>query len=110
MMKFEKELIIMPGRDGTGPMGSGSMTGRSLGICSGVNAAMYGAGRGIRAGRGANNWRNRSFLEYPIQGIGTEKTPKEILEAQKEAFQKRVDSINKQLDVISKETAPSAEE
>ena len=36
----------MPGRDGTGPLGAGSMTGRGLGICAGVNAARYGVGVG----------------------------------------------------------------
>lgn len=42
----------MPGRDGTGPMGQGTMTGRGLGYCTGVNAGLYGArmGRGIGLG------------------------------------------------------------
>ena len=33
----------MPRRDGTGPMGAGSMTGRVLGVCTGSNAVKYGA-------------------------------------------------------------------
>jgi hypothetical protein len=37
----------MPRRDGTGPMGAGSMTGRGLGLCTGANAVKYGAGLGI---------------------------------------------------------------
>ncbi|NLY09691.1 MAG: DUF5320 domain-containing protein, partial [Tissierellia bacterium] len=28
----------MPRRDGTGPMGAGSMTGRGFGLCTGANA------------------------------------------------------------------------
>lgn len=28
----------MPGRDGTGPLGAGAMTGRSLGSCAGSNS------------------------------------------------------------------------
>ncbi len=36
----------MPGRDGTGPFGQGSMTGRGLGSCTGVNAPYSGAVRG----------------------------------------------------------------
>ena len=36
----------MPRRDGTGPMGAGSMTGRGLGLCTGANAVKYGAGLG----------------------------------------------------------------
>lgn len=39
----------MPGFDGTGPMGAGSMTGGGRGICQG-NAASGFRGRGRRAG------------------------------------------------------------
>ena len=42
----------MPRRDGTGPMGAGSMTGRGLGLCTGANAVKYGAGIGMGLGRG----------------------------------------------------------
>lgn len=37
----------MPRRDGTGPIGAGSMTGRGLGFCIGTNAVKYGAGFGM---------------------------------------------------------------
>ncbi len=37
----------MPGRDGTGPMGRGPMTGRGLGRCG----AGLGRGRGLGLGR-----------------------------------------------------------
>ncbi len=40
----------MPRRDGTGPMGAGSMTGRGLGFCTGANAVGYGAGFGMGLG------------------------------------------------------------
>ena len=44
----------MPGRDQTGPNGTGAMTGRRMGVCSGVNAqfAGRGSGRGIGCGLG----------------------------------------------------------
>ena len=42
----------MPRRDGTGPMGAGSMTGRGLGSCTGANAVKYGAGLGLGLGLG----------------------------------------------------------
>ena len=42
----------MPRRDGTGPMGAGSMTGRGLGFCTGANAVKYGAGPGMGLGLG----------------------------------------------------------
>ena len=42
----------MPRRDGTGPMGRGSMTGRGLGVCTGVNASGFGRGMGMGLGLG----------------------------------------------------------
>ena len=42
----------MPRRDGTGPMGAGSMTGRGFGLCTGANAVKYGAGLGMGLGLG----------------------------------------------------------
>jgi hypothetical protein len=45
----------MPGGDGTGPEGRGSMTGRRLGFCTGSTQPGYsnpGFGRGIRRGWG----------------------------------------------------------
>jgi len=48
----------MPGRDGTGPIGRGAMTGRGLGRCNVTSDAVpvrglgLGLGRGRRFGRG----------------------------------------------------------
>jgi hypothetical protein len=49
----------MPARDGTGPMGTGPMTGRGAGSCAGGAVPGYrsfrmGCGRGFR-GRGGQN-------------------------------------------------------
>ena len=46
----QKEVNNMPRRDGTGPKGNGSMTGRGIGICSGINAEANEAGFGMRSG------------------------------------------------------------
>ena len=61
----------MPGLDGTGPMGQGSMTGRRMGNCvsqNDVDASSpmgfgRGAGRGLRCGNGGRGrgFRNRFF-------------------------------------------------
>lgn len=69
----------MPRGDGTGPWGSGPMTGRGLGYCAGhpepgltagrgawgAGRGVYGAGRGVRGGRGAwgggRGYRNRFY-------------------------------------------------
>ena len=55
----------MPGGDGTGPMGMGSMTGRAAGYCAGYSAPGYmnpvqGRGRGF-FGRGRGVGRGRGF-------------------------------------------------
>jgi len=56
----------MPGRDGTGPMGRGAITGKGLGICAMGNAVKYGAGLGLGLGlglgcrRGFGRYRSRS--------------------------------------------------
>lgn len=83
-----KEVVKLPRRDGTGPMGRGSMSGRGLGACTGINA---GTGSGLGLGRGRGSKR----------GFDTSMTQKEILSAQKESFQRRLDIINKQLDNLT---------
>ncbi len=54
----QKEDMTMPGRNRTGPQGSGPMTGRGLGSCSDAMASdtgLQGRGRG-GAGRGHRYW------------------------------------------------------
>lgn len=43
----------MPRRDGSGPAGQGPVTGRGLGVCTGVNSTAYGYGMGFGMGRRA---------------------------------------------------------
>ena len=45
-----EEVKGMPGKDGTGPIGAGSQTGRGLGICS--ETVKYGSGMGMGLGLG----------------------------------------------------------
>lgn len=82
----------MPARDGTGPMGSGPMTGGGFGFCA------DGAGRGLGRGMG---WRRgggwgRSFgggfaADRPLDG-------KELLAHQKAALEDRLKRVNEQLE------------
>ncbi len=41
----------MPGRDGTGPLGAGTMTGRGMGLCAANIPANTGMGAGMGLGR-----------------------------------------------------------
>jgi len=109
----------MARKNGTGPMGQGAMSGRGLGFCDGVNSGAYstGSGRGIgsrsgmgfRAGPGISRRAEMGFRAGNgcRRGSGNALTrgsidlnDKEILKEQKELLQKRLDTINKQLELI----------
>ena len=63
---------MMPGGDGTGPMGFGPMTGRAAGFCAGYPVPGYmnpipkrgfrGWGRGRGGGRGWRHWYHATGL------------------------------------------------
>lgn len=87
----------MPGRDGTGPMGQGPMTGRGLGMCKGTYApkfSLYPA-RSFRLGR-----RWRQGLGFRRTYFYTPESEKELLERQKVFLENRLDDINKQLNKL----------
>lgn len=70
----------MPGFDGTGPSGSGPMSGRGMGNC---RQAQGGCGRGLGLGRG----RGRGgYCRFANQDV----TPQERIEALK-ASKKRLE-------------------
>lgn len=76
----------MPGRDGTGPLGQGAMTGRGLGVCGGESRPLYGRGLGL--GRGLN-------CRKVINSVYADS--KEELTEQKAVLEARLEAINKQL-------------
>lgn len=88
----------MPGRDGTGPMGAGAMTGRGLGGCASASAngqyPVYGIGCQRRAGRGGMQGRG---LGRGFAGVYPAATQKEALEQQRAALQARLDQVDGQL-------------
>lgn len=114
----------MPGRDGTGPMGMGAMTGRAAGWCAGFSAPGYanqipGRGFGMGLGRGGGGrgrrnmyyatglpgWiRDRGYAApYWIQGNYMKPDPeveKQNLRVQADALQSELDFIRKRLDKI----------
>ena len=55
----------MPGGDGTGPAGLGSMTGRGAGYCAGYEAPGFTSARGPWSGgrgRGGGRWGRRNWF------------------------------------------------
>ncbi len=97
----------MPRRDGTGPLGFGPMTGRGLGVCTGVNAPIYGRGFGGGCGRGFGRGLGRGFGPGFGRGFGfganaayNQTYSKEALQAQKEQLQIALDAIDKRLESL----------
>ncbi|NLO10121.1 MAG: DUF5320 domain-containing protein [Clostridiales bacterium] len=92
----------MPRRDGTGPMGAGTMTGRGLGSCTGANTIKYGAGLGIGIGLGLacrHGYGRGLGRRLGINQIST-KSSKDLLLEQKELIQSRLEEIKKQLESL----------
>ena len=92
----------MPGGDGTGPMGAGSMTGRGLGICKDANAVKCGAGLGMGLGLGLGCRRGfgRGFGRGLAVDPTVSKTQKELLHEQKTMLQERLAVIDEQLESL----------
>lgn len=88
----------MPGRNGTGPMGMGPMTGRGYGFCGngyygrrncygiGLRRRGLGFGAGLGLGLGAVYGVKRAFSQ------------KELLQNQKEFLESQIELIDRELD------------
>jgi len=94
----------MPGRDTTGPAGTGTLTGRGLGPCTGnrLKYAAAGAGIGPGFGLGPGLGRRRGFRGGFGRGryagsYAAGKTRKEQLLEQKDLLTLRLDAIERQL-------------
>ncbi len=84
----------MPGFDGTGPLGQGSMTGRRMGNCSGavVQGAIPRFGCGFGRGRGFA-FRARDMQPAKM----TEKEEKQYLEEELETLKQEIKEVEKRL-------------
>lgn len=109
-----REVKYMPGRDGTGPLGRGALTGRGLGDCEGSRAGYagrafgFGRGRGMRGcgfGRGMGGWtgpgRGYGLRAWYADESGV--SGKEALNEQKNALERQLEAIQARLDGLSEE-------
>ena len=87
----------MPRRDGTGPMGQGSMTGRGMGRCpSGL-----GRGIGLTVGLGLGLGLRRGFRRFfgnqsPADDVSVLKSQAEILEEELNAIKTKISELEQE--------------
>lgn len=86
----------MPFRDGTGPTGEGSRTGRGAGNCAGQGGAGRFSGRGLGMGRVGGRGFGRGLGFAPEQD-------RSWLEQQIKTLQSALQSITERLDAMKKE-------
>lgn len=104
----------MPGRDGTGPMGRGSMTGGGFGNCAGRGQGAPGQGFGGGMGRGgAGRGMRRMFqaggrfgFNAPDQDSDAAMENRQLMK-QNETLRMELDAIMKRLDEMEARTAGS---
>lgn len=89
----------MPGFDGTGPMGQGSMTGRGLGPCGqgqafrrGIGRCFFRQGRGSGLGRG---FRRNAPVTTPIDASDYGDTRIDELASRLERIESMLESVTK---------------
>ncbi|MDK9711777.1 DUF5320 domain-containing protein [Acidaminobacter sp.] len=95
----------MPGRDGTGPIGAGAMTGRGFGgSFAGAGKGMgfgrsmgFGFARGMGRGIGCRRGFGRFFVDYGTDEPLFAASEKEILAEQKKILEAQLDAINKKM-------------
>lgn len=98
----------MPGGDGTGPLGSGPMTGRGLGYCSGYTRPGYINPRFGRGWFGRGRGWVRGFYSRPTLGFWQNNYPTQIssdeevdvLKAEAESLKEELKNIETRIQEI----------
>ncbi|MGM0608551.1 MAG: DUF5320 domain-containing protein [Candidatus Muiribacteriota bacterium] len=105
-----KEVSIMPGFDGTGPLGQGSMTGGGFGVCgvdSGeqnqndpiTNKPAYGRGLGLARGNGFGRGLRGGRRGFVKQNISNSENNPEILQ-ENENLKKKITTLESKLNSL----------
>ncbi|MDD4509508.1 MAG: DUF5320 domain-containing protein [Oscillospiraceae bacterium] len=90
----------MPRRDGTGPMGAGSMTARGLPLRAGAKTVKRGTGLGPGFGLGfaCRHGFGRRSGRGVVANHASSKTHKELLQEQRDALKNRLEVMEKHLE------------
>lgn len=106
-----KEVMDMPGFDGSGPDFAGPMTGGARGWCPEGNGVYgpgpgFGRGRGFRQGGGGGRRSRRGTGRYGIRSMAdADSDVCRRLEAQADVLQRRLDEINRRMAALKTEAA-----
>ncbi len=85
----------MPGRDKTGPLGAGPLTGGGLGLCR----AVLGCGAGLGLGLGLGLACKRGFRRGAGSTVPTDAAAQKArLAAQRDALRQRLADVERQLE------------
>lgn len=88
----------MPGRNGTGPMGTGMMTGRGFGFCARAEGFAKDAGLGLGLGMACRRGFGRGLQRFFNDEEMTANNRKELLQSQKNVLKSQLAVIDKQLE------------
>lgn len=98
----------MPGRNGTGPMGMGPMTGRGAGFCQGSETPAFGGfgqGRGYCGGMGqgrGNRFRSPYRSAWMMKGETQDFYGKSEPENEKQSLSRQAEKLQSELDMVKK--------
>lgn len=97
--KLYEEVSDMPGKNGTGPMGAGAMTGRGFGPCAnaGNSPEAVGFGRGPGLGMAFRRGFGRGFRRFSAAEEMTADNRREMLQSRKDTLKSRLSDIDRQL-------------
>ncbi len=90
----------MPGRNATGPMGQGPLTGRGMGPCGGGAAFGGHIGRGRCSGKGHGVRMGRGQYGYYPQTELSADQQKDILTNRKAILENELDALQKKLEEL----------
>ena len=105
----------MPGKDGSGPMGSGPRTGRGADVYAGNQAPdnvnqtqgrSFGRGLGRRHGFGGGMGRGRRMRRGVFSAETAPQEERSFLENEMEALQSRLDCVKQQLENFEADEIP----
>ncbi|MGH4052648.1 MAG: DUF5320 domain-containing protein [Clostridium sp.] len=87
----------MAGRNGTGPMGMGSRTGRGMGFCNVNNGLGLNGGLGVNRGLGMGIGCRGGFGGNSFNNTMSAVSQSDLLAQEKTIIENRLNTINNQL-------------